>query len=50
MNCKCEGCDVEIHTCYWWQKQGFNAGLDWDKNNKHCFVFVVTDKGEFIIE
>ncbi len=47
---ECQGCLEELYECYKWQKEGFDAGLTWDKNGVHCFVFVLAYNGEFIIE
>jgi len=44
----CEGCLLEMYDCYHWQSKGFDAGLDWEQG--HCFLFVLNEKGEFIIE
>ena len=50
----CEGCQFEMYEAYLYQKNGFDAGLNWatDKRNgkEHCFVFVLDKNGEFIIE
>ena len=52
---KCEGCQIEMEECYYWQSKGFDAGLNFSKgygidNKIHCLVFVLDEKGEFIIE
>ena len=43
----CLGCIEEVYECYLWQSRGYDAGLDWLE--EHCFVFVMDEKGRFVI-
>ncbi len=46
---KCEGCEEEMEECYYWQSKGYDAGLDWNSEGTHCFVFVFDKKGKLIV-
>lgn len=46
----CPGCIEEMVECYEWQSGGFDAGLEWVGDyNPCCFVFVLDEKGGFIV-
>lgn len=45
---ECNGCLEEMKECYKWQKNGYDAGLDWWCG--HYFVIVMDKDGRFIIE
>lgn len=45
--CECEGCKVEMEECYGWQKDGYDAGLEFI--NGHALFFVIGDNGRFIV-
>jgi len=47
---KCEGCEHEVWECYEAQEDGYDAGLEFDKNEKHLTFFVIDPKtGKFIV-
>lgn len=47
---KCEGCETEVHECYMYQEEGYDAGLDFDGNESHLTFFVINPKtNKFIV-
>jgi len=44
----CKGCEEEMKECYKYQQEGYNAGFTW--LGRHCFLFVLTDDDEYIVE
>lgn len=45
----CLGCQEEMEFCYICQEQGLDAGLDWDSEGRHCFVFAFDKKGKVAV-
>lgn len=43
---KCEGCEIEMEECYYFQTEGYDAGLHWVHG--HCFFFVLNKRGKLI--